>query len=59
MGPMTLQDALTVIDSHRTPAGGFTQATLAGWGVAWPPVKGWKRDLAHQMVAGQVHVPPA
>jgi hypothetical protein len=29
----------------RSPAGGWTKATLAGWGVGWPPPKGWKADL--------------
>jgi hypothetical protein len=29
----------------RSPAGGWTRETLAGWGIAWPPPKGWKADL--------------
>lgn len=29
----------------RTPKGAWTRATLAGWGVAWPPAKGWKERL--------------
>lgn len=29
----------------RTPKGGWTRATLAGWNVAWPPPKGWKERL--------------
>ncbi|MFI5614987.1 hypothetical protein [Amycolatopsis sp. NPDC051903] len=33
------------IEAARTPAGGFTRAQLAAWGVAWPPPKGWKKDL--------------
>jgi hypothetical protein len=37
--------------SHReilaamTPQGGWTGATLAQWGVAWPPRKGWREQL--------------
>ena len=29
----------------RTPKGGWTKATLASWGVPWPPPKGWMHDL--------------
>ena len=25
----------------RTPAGGWTRATLSSWGVPWPPRSGW------------------
>ena len=33
------------IEAARTPAGGWTRATLAGWGVPWPPPKGWRKRL--------------
>jgi hypothetical protein len=33
------------IERHRTPNGGFTRATLAQWGVPWPPPKGWMARL--------------
>lgn len=33
------------IEACRTPAGGFTRATLAAWGVPWPPPRGWKQAL--------------
>lgn len=33
------------IESLKTPAGGFTKATLASLGVAWPPPKGWRYKL--------------
>jgi hypothetical protein len=33
------------IERHRTPRGGWTKATLAQWGVPWPPPKGWKAAL--------------
>ena len=33
------------IEAERTPAGGFTKATLAKWGVPWPPPSGWKEAL--------------
>lgn len=35
------------IEAARSPAGGWTRATLAGWGVPWPPPKGWKWALEH------------
>jgi len=33
------------IEAARTPKGGWTKAQLAEWGVAWPPRKGWRREL--------------
>jgi len=33
------------IEAARTPAGGWTRAQLAQWGVPWPPPKGWKQRL--------------
>lgn len=33
------------IESAKTPSGGFTREQLASWGVAWPPKKGWRREL--------------
>lgn len=36
------------IEHHRTPAGGFTKATLAMWGVSWPPPKGWLDRLVKE-----------
>lgn len=29
----------------RSAAGGWTRDTLAGWGVPWPPPKGWRAKL--------------
>ena len=37
----------------QTPAGGWTAATLAGWGIAWPPRKGWREDLERRWKAEQ------
>ncbi len=34
-----------MIESARTPAGGWTRQQLAAWGVKWPPCKGWKKRL--------------
>jgi hypothetical protein len=33
------------IESLKTPAGGWTKASLASLGVSWPPKKGWKKTL--------------
>ncbi|HEY3691113.1 MAG TPA: hypothetical protein VGL46_12540 [Pseudonocardiaceae bacterium] len=41
------------IEAARTPAGGFTRAQLAAWGVAWPPPKGWKKELNDRWRATQ------
>lgn len=37
-----------IIDAARTAAGGWDRATLAGWGVPWPPPKGWRKALIEQ-----------
>jgi hypothetical protein len=33
------------VEAGRSPAGGFTRAQLAAWGVPWPPPAGWLRAL--------------
>lgn len=33
------------IEAARTAKGGFDRATLANWGVPWPPPTGWMRML--------------
>jgi hypothetical protein len=33
------------IERQQTGNGGYSRATLAKWGVPWPPPKGWKRKL--------------
>ena len=35
----------TESEARRTPAGGWTKAQLAQWGVPWPPSKGWRQKL--------------
>lgn len=39
------------IEAARTPRGGWTRETLAGWGVPWPPPKGWRKALLEGEVA--------
>lgn len=33
------------IEKHKTLNGGYSRKTLAGMGVPWPPMKGWKELL--------------
>lgn len=33
------------IEDAKTPRGGWTRATLAAWGVVWPPPRGWRKGL--------------
>jgi hypothetical protein len=33
------------IDAAKTERGGWSQATLAKWGVPWPPPRGWRAAL--------------
>lgn len=33
------------IDAGKTVNGGWDRATLAAWGVGWPPPKGWRQML--------------
>jgi len=33
------------IEAAKSPRGGWKKATLAAWGVPWPPPKGWKKRL--------------
>lgn len=33
------------IEAASSAAGGWDRKTLARWGVAWPPPKGWKAEL--------------
>jgi hypothetical protein len=39
------------IDAAKTPAGGWTRAQLAAWGVPWPPPRGWRKALIAQAEA--------
>jgi hypothetical protein len=45
--PTAPKGHLTAADIERgkSPKGGWTRATLAAWGVSWPPPKGWKEKL--------------
>lgn len=40
-----LQLSNDVIVAGMSKRGGWTRKTLAGWGVPWPPPKGWRKAL--------------
>lgn len=33
------------IEAAKTPKGGWKRATLAKWGVPWPPPQGWRKTI--------------
>jgi hypothetical protein len=37
-----------ILAGMATPRGGWSRATLASWGIPWPPPKGWKKRLEQQ-----------
>jgi hypothetical protein len=45
------------IEAAKTPRGGWTRATLAKWGVDWPPRRGWKRRLIAQSTGRYPYYP--
>jgi hypothetical protein len=45
------------IEAGRSPSGGWSAATLASWGVPWPPPKGWLRRLLKDDAADGPPVP--
>ena len=47
------------IEAGRSPAGGWTRAQLAEWGVPWPPPKGWRRRLTGRTASGRTPAGPA
>ena len=40
------------IEAGRSVCGGWTRATLAAWGVPWPPPAGWQRRLLKDEAPG-------
>lgn len=40
-----MQISLADIEAAKTERGGWTKSTLAAWGIAWPPPRGWKDAL--------------
>jgi hypothetical protein len=41
------------IEARKTKSGSWTRATLAEWGVPWPPPRGWKQTLVLEDQARQ------
>jgi hypothetical protein len=42
------------IESARTKNGGWTKEILQSLGVAWPPKKGWKKELIEKELREQI-----
>lgn len=40
-----MNETSRTIEAAKTANGGWTKATLAEWGVTWPPNNGWRKDL--------------
>lgn len=34
-----------IIDALSAPAGGYSSAAVRAMGMAWPPMRGWKRKI--------------
>lgn len=53
-GPAPLKLTAEQIDAAKSPKGGWTRATLAQWGVPWPPPSGWRKALIAGAAIGEV-----
>lgn len=42
---MALKLTAQEIEAGKTERGGWSKSTIEGWGIAWPPPKGWKEAL--------------
>ena len=42
-----------VMAASTSPSGAWTAKRLRTWGIAWPPPKGWRRELARKHAAGE------
>lgn len=42
VAPVLARLTLAQIEAAKSPKGGWSRATLHGWGIAWPPANGWK-----------------
>lgn len=43
--PVPLKLTEEELEAARSPRGGWTARTLAGWGVPWPAPRGWRKAL--------------
>ncbi len=50
---MTGRPSPAEIAAAQTAQGGWTRDTLAGWGVPWPPPKGWRAKLEAEWEAAR------
>jgi hypothetical protein len=44
---------LDEILAKKTPNGGWTKKDLESWGIAWPPQKGWIKELLKENTNGR------
>jgi hypothetical protein len=51
LGAITAAVSNDEIEAAKTPKGGWKAATLAGWGVSWPPPTGWRKRLVENYLA--------
>ena len=55
----------SILESLRTPAGGYDRRTLSLLGIGWPPYKRWKKNLVGTLIDSDLlflirnHVPKA
>ena len=45
------------VEKAKTKRGGWTKATLASWGVPWPPPPGWRRKIEQLRMGRRARVP--
>lgn len=56
MATVLVGDAVVSPDeiiAAKSPAGGWTRATLASWGAPWPLPKGWRAALEKRWLVEQ------
>jgi hypothetical protein len=42
------------VEATSSAGKGFSRATLAAWGISWPPKKGWRKRLKQEWIRQQV-----
>ncbi len=46
-----------VMAASTSPSGAWTAKRLRAWGIAWPPPRGWRQELARKHAAGEQVTP--
>jgi hypothetical protein len=55
---VTRSEIQKLLESLKTPRGGWTRETLASLGVPWPPPRGWRKRLLESGVQPPIPSPP-